>query len=235
MDIAPYFYAFLSGLLPALLWLWFFLKEDRKHPEPKSILFFSFVAGMVAVIFVIPVERFFLGFIGSINLTLLFAWAATEEIFKYAAAALIVLWRKAVDEPLDMMIYMITVALGFAGLETAFFLFNPIADGEITASIVTGNLRFIGASLLHVFSSAIVGGALALSFYRKSSYRHLYLLTGLILATVLHTIFNTLILESTEYTVIYVFGYVWLGIVAILILFEKVKRMQSPTLPFIRE
>jgi protease PrsW len=232
MEISPYFYAFLSGLLPALLWLWFFLHEDKKRPEPRSLILLTFIAGMIAVIFVLPIERFFYGIFNTIDTKLLITWATTEEVFKYIAAAIVVLWRKAVDEPIDAMIYMITVALGFAALETTLFLFDPISKGQITESIVTGNLRFLGASLLHVLSSSMVGAALALSFYRKSQYKRMYLLAGLILAIVLHTAFNLLILESTENTIVYVFGFVWLGIIAVLILFEKIKHIKVPLLPF---
>ena len=35
--------------LPAILWLVFFLKEDR-HPEPKKLIFLVFCAGALASI-----------------------------------------------------------------------------------------------------------------------------------------------------------------------------------------
>jgi len=43
------FFAFVGGLLPALLWLWFWLREDL-HPEPRRILLLTFTAGMVMAI-----------------------------------------------------------------------------------------------------------------------------------------------------------------------------------------
>jgi RsiW-degrading membrane proteinase PrsW (M82 family) len=55
MVIQPvFFYGLLGGLLPALLWLWFFLKEDSKRPEPKWLILAAFLAGMLAVILALP-------------------------------------------------------------------------------------------------------------------------------------------------------------------------------------
>src|SRR3989338_6765603 len=49
--------AALGGILPALLWLVFWLLEDRCDPEPKRYIFYCFLAGMVAVPLVLPVEQ----------------------------------------------------------------------------------------------------------------------------------------------------------------------------------
>ena len=46
--------ALVGGLLPAFLWLFFWLREDKEHPEPKGLLFFTFLAGMSTVILVLP-------------------------------------------------------------------------------------------------------------------------------------------------------------------------------------
>ena len=49
----PFILAFILGLIPALVWLWFWLKEDI-HPEPAKMITLSFIGGMVAVLFVLP-------------------------------------------------------------------------------------------------------------------------------------------------------------------------------------
>lgn len=222
-------YALLAGLLPALLWLWLFRREDSTHPEPRPLILLSFIGGMVAVAFVIPVERFSLGFL--VGTPLIIAWAAAEEIFKLMAAYLTVLWRSSVDEPIDAMIYMITVALGFAAAENALFVLGPLLNEDFTRSILTGNLRFLGASLLHVLSSSVIGLSLALSFYMKSSRRHWYLLTGTGAAIALHALFNFFIIGSTGagvQEVFRVFYFVWVGIIILFLFFEKVKRIARP-------
>jgi len=47
----PYFLfsAFLIGFLPVLIWLFFWLSEDRQKPEPRSLIFSIFVLGMLSV------------------------------------------------------------------------------------------------------------------------------------------------------------------------------------------
>ncbi len=223
------FIAFLGGVLPALLWLTFWLLEDRLHPEPKRYIFFCFVAGMCMVPFVLPLERLILaqamniGY-ASTSLGVLFLWALSEELFKFGAAYIAALRLRVFDEPLDAVIYLVTAALGFSAAENVLFLLNPLMDGSVLQTIVTGDLRFIGATLLHTLSSASIGIALAFTFYQKVSTRRLAAVFGVILAVVLHTLFNFFILGSGSGATFWIFLVIWLGIVAILLGVERVKR-----------
>ena len=110
-----------GGVLPALAWLWFWRREDAAHPEPRRLIALAFFAGMVTVAIVIPMERFVEPIIKDLTLpgfifasqTLVFtAWSFIEEIMKFLAARFTVLKRREDDEPIDPVIYMITVALG---------------------------------------------------------------------------------------------------------------------------
>ena len=56
-EITTVIAASLGGLLPALAWLWFWLREDSKHPEPRRLIALAFLAGMVAVAVAIPLEK----------------------------------------------------------------------------------------------------------------------------------------------------------------------------------
>ena len=119
-------------------------------------------------------------------------WASTEEIIKYLAALVILYKNSKLDEPLDWPIYMITVALGFAAFENTLFLIKPLSLGETTTSLLTGQLRFLGSTLLHTVSSAIIGISLGLSFYMKKYKKKIYLLGGILFAITLHSVFNFL-------------------------------------------
>lgn len=252
MDTVPLlFYALLGGLLPALLWLWFFLKEDSARPEPKWLIVAAFMSGMLAVLLALPAEMLAkcvvagswpadawsapfatIGACGAIaGVSPIFLWAAIEELLKYALALVVVLWRRAVDEPIDAMVYLITVALGFAAFETGLFLMGPLGQGDITGGILTGNLRFMGAALIHTLSSAVVGFAIALTFYRSYVLQFISLCTGLILASVLHALFNHHIIASSGENTALVFFAVWLGVVVLFALFEEAKRIRSITRP----
>ncbi len=219
--------AFLGGLLPALLWLWFWLKEDRLHPEPKKFIALSFFGGMLCVPLVIPFEHYAQLWLPP-GLLIVLAWAAIEEFTKFQAMHIIDLHRRAFDEPIDAPIYMITVALGFAALENTFFLLDPLAGGSLSHTILTGNLRFLGASLLHVLSSATVGVFMAFSFYRPYRVRLLFLTGGLILAVFLHTLFNFLIIQTNGSQTLSVFVGVWVGIIFLFLTLEHIKRLRAP-------
>lgn len=214
--------AILGGILPALLWLAFWLMEDRCDPEPKRYLFFCFVAGMAAVPLVLPLERSLSPHLAGPQLLL--AWAVLEEGFKFGAAYMAALRFRVFDEPLDGVIYLVTAALGFSAMENVFFLLSPAQDGDLLRTIVTGDLRFIGASLLHTLASATIGISLALSFFKSAAVRRVATLTGVILAIALHTLFNFFILKAGSDSTFVVFLIIWLGIVALLFTVEQVKQ-----------
>lgn len=231
-------YAFLGGLLPALLWLYFLLKEDFRHPEPRALLLIAFVSGMVAVPLAVPLESFFREYAyrafltcspySPICLPVITGWAVIEETLKYVLAASLVLWRKDVDESVDLVIYMITAALGFAALENILFLIEPFAAKDYLAALATGNLRFIGSTLLHVIASSAIGFALAFSHRLARPLRSLVTSAGLILAIALHTVFNFLIIPRDDaHSILTAFLFVWSGAVVLFALFELLKYFQS--------
>lgn len=228
ISLQTIIFALLGGVLPALLWLWFWLKQDKKRPEPRGLILLAFVVGMIAVPAVLPFERladsYFSGTI------VIIIWSALEEIFKYTFAYFAVLRRKAMDEPVDAVIYMITVALGFAALENTLFLINPITEGNFMDTVINGNLRFLGATLLHTLSSATIGVMIALSFYRKKALKKMYVIYGLILAILLHSLFNFFIMKGSGDKLLTIFIFVWIGIVILILLFEKIKRIRNKKL-----
>ncbi|MFT5360041.1 MAG: RsiW-degrading membrane proteinase PrsW (M82 family), partial [Candidatus Paceibacteria bacterium] len=73
--------ALLSGLIPALVWLWFWLKEDEENPEPIGLLTLTFIVGMLSVIVVIPLQQLVSNFIFN-EQTLVVVWAGLEEVIK---------------------------------------------------------------------------------------------------------------------------------------------------------
>ena len=218
-------FSLLGGVLPALLWLWFWLKEDRLHPEPKIRIIAVFLTGMVSVFIVLPLEKLvYTVALSTISLATVVAWASIEEIFKYIAAHFTALKRKVTDEPIDAVIYMITVALGFSAMENTLFLFNLIDTGLFSQSVITGNSRFLGAALLHVASSAAIGVMVALAYYKKPSIKRFFLFIGVVLSVLLHTIFNLLIIKLGN-DLFFVFAGVWVLIILLIVLIEKIKKI----------
>ncbi|MDB5237664.1 MAG: hypothetical protein JWL88_766 [Parcubacteria group bacterium] len=215
-------YAFLGGILPALVWLHFLLKEDERCPEPRTLITIAFMAGMLAVPIALPFETLAQTLLPDGGPVIL-AWAAIEETLKFGLAALFVLWRREVNESIDLVIYMLTVALGFAALENTLFLIQPFGDGQFLVGLATDNLRFVGSTLLHVIASSVIGFSLAFSYKWPRAMRALAAIAGLVLAIALHSVFNFFIIKGGGSYTLLAFFIVWTGALVFFALFEILK------------
>ena len=101
-----------------------------------------------------------------------------------------VLKSQEVDEPLDVMLYMIIVALGFAALENIIYILGTPVLEAFKISI----FRFVGAVFLHTLASGVLGYFLALSFFEPQKKTRL-LAFGFGGAVILHGILNYLIIR----------------------------------------
>lgn len=192
----------LLGFLPSIAWLSFYLHEDFRHPEPRMLVALTFVLGGIATFLVLPVELWFHTIfsqfnIDSLGLPAFLASAAVEELFKFGMVYFFV--RKTAPfnyEPIHPMVYMTTVALGFAAMENIGTLFRA-SDGSLLNSIVleTMVLRFIGATLLHSLASGTIGYYWGKSMALEKPARP-FLVFGVTLAVVLHGVFNYLIIKT---------------------------------------
>jgi RsiW-degrading membrane proteinase PrsW (M82 family) len=215
--------ALLGGIIPAVLWLMFWLREDDRK-ESTGLLIITFLTGMLAVVFVLPIEKF-ISTLSTNQMLLTTLWAASEEVVKYLAFAVILTRSPYLDEPIDYAIYFMTAALGFAAFENALFLIHPLATSETTVSFLTGNLRFLGATLLHSVTSGIVGVSLGLAYFKSHTDKKMYWLGGMICAIALHAIFNFFIIQKNGENFFQVFGFLWVITIIIMLLFEKLRRM----------
>lgn len=216
--------AFLGGIIPSLLWLWFWLREDADKPEPKGIVSLVFIMGMLGVICVLPIQRYIQVHILSQNLQYTL-WAASEEIIKFLAVMVVLYKTDNAEEPLDWPIYMITAAVGFAALENTLFLIKPISMGQNTVSLLTGQLRFLGSTLLHTVSSGILGISLGFALHTEGFKKFWHIFVGFVLAIALHNVFNFFIIRNDGNDFLKVFAFLWVVTIIVMLLFEKVRRM----------
>ena len=238
--------AILGGVLPALIWLWFWHRQDRECPEPTGLVMISFLAGMVVVFLVLPVQKFIVIFFPTITefvdlLAIKFSLvppntevlkslllASTEEIGKYLTVFLIAIHSKHFDEPIDAVIYLITAALGFTAMENILYLLKDLTHIGGLETILNGNLRFLGATILHTVSSAFVGIALAFSFYSPRFIKSIVITIGLLIAILLHTHFNLSIIEAYgTMGILSVFSRYWAVIIGIIILIGIIKYINT--------
>lgn len=192
-DINMFVYT-LFGILPSLIWLSFYLTQDQ-HPEPKRMILRVFVWGAIVSLPIALMEFGLKEILNQFDMDLFLynfisffvIVAPIEELFKYLVVKLKVINSPHLDEPVDIMLYMVVAALGFAGVENIIFMFSygqPIAD-----TLALSLIRFIGAVFVHTLCSGIIGYSLAISFC-EIKWKKLIFTSGVLMAIVLHATFN---------------------------------------------
>jgi protease PrsW len=170
---------FVLALAPALFWFWFFARRDRR-PEPVALLLRTFAWGMAMVVPAALLETSIGGIFGELIMFLLVG--LIEEACKLIAALSIAKHRDF-DEPVDGLIYATAASLGFATLENVFYL----AQHGPELILIRGPISTLG----HILFAVAWGFGMSLERFQK---RRGAIWRGLLLAGVLHTAFNFLLI-----------------------------------------
>lgn len=225
ITITEIFWAFVGGILPTFLWLWFWFNQD-KETESTGFLSFLYLLGMASVFIIFP----FKGIIEQSKISpkeYLLVFSAIEEIVKVAITALVAFRMSMIRKPTDYTLYLVTVALGLSALENTLYLIQPITENNISLVLFTGNLRFIGATLLHTVCVAIVGIMIGLAYYEPKIVKWLHALFGLGLAISLHAIFNYFILVNTTRSIMIGLAGLWFVGIIVIIIFGRIQRLHK--------
>jgi len=237
MDYSIIIYI-IFGIVPSLIWLFYYLRKDV-HPEPKGMVLKIFLWGALITLPVFFVQIGLLCVLNRININTLmrdiiywfFIISFSEEFFKYLVARIKVVNSPHLDEPLDIMLYTVIAALGFAAVENILYLFVPAEQISfnqlIDRALIISLIRFIGAIFLHTLCSAVIGYSMAISFC-EVKMKHISIATGMLVAVLLHGLYNFSIMTLDGYlkiaipvTVIITLAiFVFYG-------FEKLKKMKS--------
>lgn len=207
----PYFLYIFFGLAPSIIWLLFYLRKDA-HPESNKMIIKIFLFGMIiagiAGLVEIGVFDSFSTFYNKhetlkkidnysslfLIIYIFLGIAFVEEFLKYLVVRQKVLKNSEFDEPVDALLYMIIVALGFAALENILVLLPAGKPLFFIETLSTSILRFVGATFLHALCSGTLGYFLALSIYEHRKKTRL-IASGLIIATFLHGLYNFSIIK----------------------------------------
>jgi len=186
--------AILAAFVPAFIWLWLFVREDR-HPEPNRVILRAFIFGAFAAAPALGIQLAIGrgGFValGALGVAFL---AAIEELAKFGGAFVAVRRDAAFDEPVDAMVYAIAAALGFATVENILAVLTGAGGGSVfSLSLAAEGLAFrsIGATLLHTLAGGLIGYGWARGIRRGASVGGIAF--GIMFATVAHAVFNLLL------------------------------------------
>lgn len=202
--------------MPSFVWLLFYLRKDV-HPESNKMILTVFLLGMliaplVAFLECIPLgfddmgrlDCFFSSFCSKIFnhpldtlLYFILIVGLIEEGAKYLVVKFKILGHHELDEPTDLMLYMIIAALGFAAVENILILFQQGDILVLSNTLSVAFFRFLGATFLHTLCSGTVGFFTALSFCETKNRKLLFTL-GLGIAVLLHGLYNFYIMEGKD-------------------------------------
>ncbi len=181
------------GLAPGIFWLWYFYRRDTWEHEPRSLVAKTFLYGAVVTVVAVFIEVPFL--FSELLLSVIIA-PVVEELCKFAVVRLRVYKRAEFNEPVDGIVYAAAAALGFAAVENVFYLGGTFFDIGVVVFTATFVIRALISVPSHAIFSSMWGYALGLAKCTPKAQTGHIVLTGVLLAILLHGIFNFLALSG---------------------------------------
>ncbi len=198
----------LASFGPGLFWLWIFYRQDRYQPEPAKMIYKVFGAGILLVIPAGLLEQTWRNqLLGSIQdnnwIGLLVMSFLVISLIEEGLKSLFLIWfvgrSKELDEPVDGIIYGVTLGLGFASLEN--FLWAYLFGIQIAA------LRAVVTTLAHAAFTGWMGRYL--SNYRLNSGASTSVLwSGFLIAFVSHGLYDFLLFLRNPFSAVLAFALV---------------------------
>jgi RsiW-degrading membrane proteinase PrsW (M82 family) len=125
----------LLAILPALFFILLIYFKDKYNREPIRYLLFAFCLGMISTIPASIIENFvFLNIQLNLRIEIstfieaFFFVAFIEEGVKFLMFKWFIWPKKYFDEPIDGVVYMVAVGMGFAFIENFAFIFNDLSN-----------------------------------------------------------------------------------------------------------
>lgn len=220
------------SLLPCVLWLWYFSSRTRYKRPAVRVLALTFLLGALATLPALFLNLFgqslFLNLFGSTLwshlLVLIFVVGPVEEAIKLLVVYFYAYRQQEFDEALDGVTFSATAALGFAAIENVVYL----AQNDPMLVLLRGPLSNPG----HALFSAVWGLSLSRAKTQPNlfSKRFPIILEGWIYASLLHSLFDILLVAASRVSIIF-FG---LLVALMIVLFFRVRsriRFHSETSP----
>lgn len=199
------------SVLPAILIVIYFYMLDRYEREPLRLIVLCFVFGAISTYPALKMEEFGildLSITASANplMTFTFAFlivAFSEELMKFIFLRYYIFTKSDFNEPLDGIIYSVSISMGFAAMEN--ILHIVVRAEDFKEALEIGYSRSLTAVPAHAAFAMTMGyfaGLAKVQTQRES----LLLLTGFALAVILHGLYDFFIfLEWTNSLTAYTF------------------------------
>ncbi len=188
-----YFYerllVLLFSLVPTLILVGFVLYTDRKSREPTKNIVICLLSGILTIALASYLENLVMPYFSN-NVILTYIWAFIEELSKIAIFFLFIFDNKYFDDIYDGLVYMMLIALSFAGLENIMYAFS---ENTISSSISLALMRDFTTVPLHVICGIVIGYFISLgSFSKDKTKKYLNFLFAILVPSFIHGTFNVL-------------------------------------------
>ena len=153
----------LISLVTSLILVGYVLYSDRKSKEPVKNVVICLLSGILTIALASYLEGIAAkNFSGPI---LTYLCAFIEEASKIAIFLLFIFDNKHYDDIYDGIVYMMLIALSFAGLENVMYAFS---ESTVTQSISLALIRDFTTIPLHVICGIVIGYFMSLSSFSKT-------------------------------------------------------------------
>ena len=179
----------LFSLVPTLCLIYFTLYSDKKSKEPNKNIIICLLSGILTISLAQFFERLVMPYFSN-SAVLTFIWATIEELSKISIFYLFLFDNKYYDDIYDGVVYMMLIALSFAGLENIMYAFS---ESTVSDSISLALMRDFTTIPLHVICGIVIGYFLSLGNFSKdkSKKRKNYVL-AIIIPSIIHGTYNNL-------------------------------------------
>jgi len=193
----PTYVSVLMAILPAIMLVNYYNKQDMQRPKPKGLVINIFLLGVFASLAVIILEK------SMRHTNVVFQWSPfytyffeafivaglCEEYIKLLIIRNYAYHKSGFSEVTDGIIYTIVVSMGFACMENVLYVMNGSWENAIA--------RGFTAVPLHAVCSGIMGYYIGLAKFAKTKKKEKFLIyKGLWQAVAIHGLYDFLLLYS---------------------------------------
>ncbi len=186
----------LAAIIPMSVYLFLIWKFDKYDREPFKLVLINYLWGALGAIVLSLIGSFLITFIISLfikdELQLsrygsIVVAPFVEEITKGMFLLITVASRKF-DNLTDGIVYGGAIGLGF-GMTENFFYFISFAQ-TVPSWIMLVIIRSLFSAVMHCVSTSTLGAFLGYAKFKPSSQKVFYGITGLLIAMIIHSIWN---------------------------------------------
>ena len=213
----------LISLAPVMAIIIFIYWKDKLDKEPKKLLFYSFLMGILSIVVTLIISYVINGFSLEHSddsnyrslLSCILGIGLVEEFSKFIFVRFYCYKKDAFNEPFDGITYAVMVSMGFAALENILYVFDN--------GMSVGIARMFTAVPAHAVFAIIMGYYLGVQKIHHKKYAGII---GLFLAAIIHGLYDYF-LFNLEYNSMFLIYWFILFIVSIYLSFKAINIHQS--------